>query len=94
MNELWVDTLQFLGLAWWIEVITDSPKCTYYFGPYISADEAKAAQTGFTDDLLQEGARSIRAAIKRCKPAQLTIFDESSDAKTSPGNRPAFSGQI
>jgi len=28
------------GREWWVEVDTDSPKHTYYFGPYDSKDEA------------------------------------------------------
>jgi hypothetical protein len=92
MNELWLSTLEFLGLAWWIEVTTEAPNCTYYFGPYISASEAQAAETGFVEDLEQEGVRSIRAEVKRCKPAQLTIFDER-EAKSA-SVTPVFSGQI
>lgn len=91
MNELWLSVLEFLGLAWWIEVTTEAPNCTYYFGPYISASEAQAAEAGFVEDLEQEGARSIRAAIKRCRPEQLTIFDER-EAKSA-AVKPIFSGQ-
>jgi hypothetical protein len=95
MNELWLSTLEFLGLAWWVEVTTEAPNCTYYFGPYISAAEAKAQQPGFIADLEQEGAKNIRAVVKRCKPSQLTIFDERAEAAQSrPGISPAFSGQI
>lgn len=92
MNELWLSALEYLGLAWWIEVATEAPNCTYYFGPYGSAGEAKAAQAGFVQDLEQEGARSIRAKVKRCKPAQLTVFDER-DAKGASAT-PVFSSQI
>lgn len=91
MNELWLGILETLGLAWWIEVTTESPSCTYYFGPYVSAGEAKAALAGFVEDLEQEGARNIRAGVKRCKPVQLTIFDEN--AKSASGATPVFSGQ-
>lgn len=92
MNELWLSTLEFLGMAWWLEVTTESPSCTYYFGPYLRASEAEAEQQGFTTDLEQEGARGVKVIIKRCKPAQLTVFDES-EAKNPAGISPAFSGQ-
>jgi hypothetical protein len=95
MNELWLSALEFLGLAWWIEVKTEAPNCIYYFGPYVSAAEARAEQPGFITDLEQEEAKNIRAAIRRCKPNQLTIFDEQAEsAKSSPGIAPVFSGQI
>lgn len=68
--------LNQLGLAWWVEVVTDSPRCTYYFGPFISANEAKALQAGYIKDLEQEGAQGIVAKVKRCKPAQLTIYED------------------
>ncbi|QYO64870.1 DUF1816 domain-containing protein [Leptolyngbya sp. 7M] len=94
MNELWLSTLEFLGLAWWIEITTESPNCTYYFGPYVSASEAESDQSGFVEDLEQEGAKAIQVTIKRCKPSQLTIFDETLDAQAARGISPAFSGQM
>lgn len=68
--------LNQLGFAWWVEVVTDSPHCTYYFGPFISANEAKASQSGYIKDLEQEGAQRILAKVKRCKPEQLTIYED------------------
>lgn len=70
--------LNQLGLAWWIEVVTDTPHCTYYFGPFTSANEAKALQSGYIKDLEQEGAQGIMANVKRCKPDQLTIYEDLS----------------
>lgn len=94
MNELWLSTLEFFGLAWWVEIVTEAPNCTYYFGPYVSAGEADADKPGFVEDLEQEGARGIKVTIKRCKPDQLTVFDERTDPKSASGVSPAFSGQI
>ncbi len=79
MNELLTDFLSFLGLAWWVEITTDSPRCLYYFGPFSSDREAKAHQGGYVQDLEQEGARTIVVKIKRCKPKDLTVYDEKSD---------------
>lgn len=68
--------LNMFGLAWWVEVVTTSPRCTYYFGPFTSSKSAKVAQAGYVEDLKQEGARGIVAAVKRCKPERLTICEE------------------
>ena len=34
------------GKAWWIEIKTNQPACTYYFGPFDSELEAMAAKGG------------------------------------------------
>ncbi|NJM84817.1 MAG: DUF1816 domain-containing protein [Leptolyngbyaceae cyanobacterium RM2_2_21] len=68
----------FVG-EWWIEIVTQTPKCTYYFGPFTSEAEANIAKTGYIEDLEQEGAAQIVATIQRCnRPDELTI-DESVD---------------
>ena len=68
--------LNRLGLAWWVEVTTQSPKCIYYFGPFASSQEAKEELPGYLEDLTLESAEGIQAVVKRCQPAELTIFDE------------------
>ncbi len=100
MNTFWDNMKEFLtnffdnfGWAWWVEVVTQNPRCTYYFGPFLSVKEAKVASTGYIEDLRQEGAQGIAVNVKRCKPEALTISDdlgERADRKTAP----AFSGQI
>jgi len=70
--------LNKLGLAWWIEVATGSPRCTYYFGPFSSVGEANAAQAGYVEDLEKEGAQEIVVDVKRCRPGQLTIEEPAS----------------
>uniref|UniRef100_UPI00308454F0 DUF1816 domain-containing protein n=1 Tax=Petrachloros mirabilis TaxID=2918835 RepID=UPI00308454F0 len=62
-----------LGLAWWVQVTTQQPKCTYYFGPFLSAQAAQQALPGYVEDLEVEQAQGIKAEIKRCKPTQLTL---------------------
>ncbi|HEY9696900.1 MAG TPA: DUF1816 domain-containing protein [Trichocoleus sp.] len=94
MNEVWLNLLEFLGLAWWVEVVTETPSCTYYFGPFLTAQEAKEAQAGYIEDLQQEGAKGMRIAIKRCKPEKLTVFDEETEMKPWRGIFPVFSGQL
>lgn len=79
MKEVVIKILQFLGLAFWVEIITENPNCTYYFGPFISNQEASAAKDGYVEDLEIEGAQGISVSVKRCKPTNLTIFDESGE---------------
>ncbi|MGI0493355.1 DUF1816 domain-containing protein [Alkalinema pantanalense CENA528] len=78
MKELLVSSMDFLGMAWWVEITTDSPRCTYYFGPFLTESEAKADQPGYIEDLEKEGAQVVGVEIKRCKPTNLTISDEPS----------------
>lgn len=65
------------GLAWWIEIVTDEPKCIYYFGPFVTKQEASMAQAGYIEDLEAEGAKNMTVQIQRCHPVELTIFEES-----------------
>ena len=83
MNNIWqnikeilTNFFQSLGWAWWIEVVTQNPCCTYYFGPFLSTKEAHTARNGYVEDLEQEGAIGINVAIRRCKPADLTITED------------------
>ncbi|HEY9846641.1 MAG TPA: DUF1816 domain-containing protein, partial [Candidatus Caenarcaniphilales bacterium] len=62
-------------LAWWLEVKTTQPRCTYYFGPFTSAKEAEQLQGGYLEDLDKEGAKGITAQAKWCQPAELTIIE-------------------
>jgi Domain of unknown function (DUF1816) len=69
----WTDILNFLGQAWWVEVFTTQPQCTYYFGPFADATSAMAESVGYIKDLEEESAQGIFAQIRRCKPDQITI---------------------
>ncbi|HEY9834803.1 MAG TPA: DUF1816 domain-containing protein [Stenomitos sp.] len=64
------------GIAWWVKIITETPHCTYYFGPFESSSEAKQNQSGYLEDLEQEGAQGIDVAILQDRPETLTIYDE------------------
>lgn len=79
MKELCIKILNILGLAYWVEIVTDYPKCTYYFGPFLSKEEANKAKDGYVEDLQRESAQGISVVIKRCKPDKLTIFDEKAE---------------
>ena len=92
MKELSIGLLNSLGLAWWVEITTQTPRCTYYFGPFMTKGEAEAATAGYVEDLEQEAAQGITIALKRCKPGNLTIFEELAEM-SNPGITPVFSGQ-
>jgi hypothetical protein len=76
IDEAWTNILAFLGQAWWVEVFTVQPQCTYYFGPFGDARTASLASAGYVEDLEGESAQGIKAQIKRCKPDRLTIDPE------------------
>ncbi|MGF1478557.1 MAG: DUF1816 domain-containing protein [Cyanophyceae cyanobacterium] len=80
MNNLtnFFKTLPVVGrnMPWWVKIQTTAPQCTYYFGPFASAREAKNYRHGYVEDLAQEKAQGIAVAIERCQPKLLTIYDE------------------
>lgn len=64
---------------WWIKVMTAYPSCTYYFGPFDTAQEAYYHQAEYLQDIQEEGAEGISTIIEKGHPHQLTIFDENND---------------
>ena len=93
MKELLISITNVLRLAYWVEIVTNKPRCTYYFGPFINATEAKEAQYGYIEDLQNEDAQGIVVTIKRCKPNELTIFDELGEV-TEISGVPTLSSQL
>jgi hypothetical protein len=63
-------------VPYWVEIKTQKPICTYYFGPFDSLSEAKAMQPDYIEDLLNENAQIIAVEIKQCEPTELTILEE------------------
>ncbi|MCT7963089.1 DUF1816 domain-containing protein [Laspinema sp. D1] len=90
-KEILISLLNLLGWAWWVEIATDNPRCTYYFGPFLSKTEAETAKNGYIEDLEQESAQGISFAVKRCKPSDLTVYEEPGEMN-SRGKSPAYSG--
>lgn len=84
MKEFLISVLNFLGFACWIEIVTQGPQCTYYFGPFLSTTEAEAACQGYLEDLKQEGSVVVSVRMDRFKPHVLTIYDESFDRLPMP----------
>ena len=58
---------------WWLEIKTAIPECIYYFGPFISEQEAEISQYGYIEDLWEEEAHGITVEIKKINPKKLTI---------------------
>ena len=90
-KNIFTSILELFGFALWIEIVTDSPRCTYYFGPFSSKSEAEAAKLGYIEDLELEGCKGMTVMVKRCNPDNLTVYDESLDFKLD--RFVAFSGQ-
>jgi hypothetical protein len=74
--EIGADLLNFLGQAWWIEIKTVQPKCTYFFGPFFDKKYANLSISGYLEDLESESAQGIQTDVKRCKPTVLTIDED------------------
>ena len=83
LKEILTNFFQGLGWAWWVEVVTQNPRCTYYFGPFLSTKEATTALKGYVEDLEQEGALGISVQVKRCKPQSLTIAEDLGEKRES-----------
>jgi len=77
MQEALIDGLQALGCAAWVAIVTERPRCTYYFGPFLCRRAAARWQSGYVEDLEAEGARIVSATIVRCRSQQLTQLQES-----------------
>jgi hypothetical protein len=92
MKEIWLKFLEATGKAFWVEITTEQPRCTYYFGPFATEIEAKEASPGYIEDLKEEGSQGIRFSIKQMKPRELTI-DHSLGEILDPEIIPALSGQ-
>lgn len=90
IKEVFVNLFHGFGWAWWVQIVTQTPRCTYYFGPFLSVKEAKAASLGYIEDLEQEGAQGIAVDVKRCKPDALTISDDLEE-RIEPKKTPVFS---
>ena len=73
LAEIMKEPLEF---AWWVEIFTKQPCCTYYFGPFVSAKEAEQTQSGYIEDLVQEKAQGIIVQIQLCEPLDLTIVKD------------------
>ncbi|MGV2827080.1 DUF1816 domain-containing protein [Myxosarcina sp. GI1(2024)] len=79
LKEMSISLLNSFGLAHWVKIISENPQCTYYFGPFLTSNEAHAAQAGYVEDLIGEGAKVDKLEVRRCKPQHLTVYDESNE---------------
>ncbi len=94
VRDIFKGFFQGLGTAWWVEITTAEPRCTYYFGPFQSSAEAEAHKPGYVEDLESERAQGIQAAVKRCNPDVLTVFDEMAELPERSTPVRSLSGQF
>ncbi|MCV3216143.1 DUF1816 domain-containing protein [Plectonema radiosum NIES-515] len=76
LKESLISVLEQSRLALWIEIVTEQPRCTYYFGPFAFAKSAQKAVSGYIEDLKQESAQVIAVTFKRVQPRELTIEED------------------
>jgi hypothetical protein len=62
-------------LPWWVKITTKMPQCTYFFGPFNSAWEAKSHQDDYLEGLLAEKALGISIELEQCQPYNLSISE-------------------
>ena len=77
MREFLISLLNFFGLAFWVEIVTEDPICIYYFGPFLTASEAHDTKVGYLEDIKSEGTRILSVSVRRCKPSRLTVTEDS-----------------
>lgn len=65
-----------IEFGWWVELVTAQPRCTYYFGPFFSTQEAQWFLPGYIEDIKQEGCQELHFQIKHCQPKEITISEE------------------
>ncbi len=75
-EDHFLSTLERLGLAWWVEVKTLDPDCTYYFGPFVTVHQAQFLQRGYIEDLIQEGTQISAVELKQFTPESFTVSSE------------------
>jgi Domain of unknown function (DUF1816) len=92
IKETFIDLCHTVGLAWWVEIKTSNPNCTYYFGPFLKYSEAQATEGGYMEDLKQEGAQIISVRSKRCKPPKITLSEDAEHLE--PQVQVAFTTQL
>lgn len=94
MKNVLIRFLESSGFAYWVEIKTDNPRCTYYFGPFLSDREAREMAPGYVEDLKEEGAQGIGVKIGRMKPTELTVFEEELGEQRDRERIPTLSGQL
>ncbi len=69
--------LKQLSKDWWVEINTIVPRCTYYFGPFDTIQEALLYQNEYVENLRNKKAIGITVKTKKCQPNHLTIVQEN-----------------
>ncbi|NJK64680.1 MAG: DUF1816 domain-containing protein [Synechococcaceae cyanobacterium SM2_3_1] len=64
-------------MATWIEITTSDPHYTYYFGPFLTQNEAEEHKPAYLADLEAEGATGIEVKFLRCQRPEVLTVDHS-----------------
>ncbi|MBW4647104.1 MAG: DUF1816 domain-containing protein [Kastovskya adunca ATA6-11-RM4] len=86
IEQMAMSSLAKLGLAWWVKVSTKFPRCTYYLGLFVSAKEAKLAQSSYLERLENEGATGSTMEIVRCQPKGFSDIEKNESGVTPLSN--------
>ncbi len=73
MNQITVSHSTY-ELGWWLEIVTAKPLCLYYFGAFMTHQEAASQQAGFVEDLLQENALILSVNLQFLQPNQIILI--------------------
>lgn len=60
-------------LMWWTKIYTINPFCIYYFGPFDKENNAQDSNSGYIEDLENEGAKVVCVKLKHLIPKKLTV---------------------
>jgi len=63
-------------VGWWVEIITQSPFCTYYFGAFDTLDRAEIAKSCYVEALEQDGACGISTRVQQGSPTNISHFED------------------
>ncbi|MDJ0595745.1 MAG: DUF1816 domain-containing protein [Pleurocapsa sp. MO_226.B13] len=74
-NLLELLVVRFPKPPYWVEIKTQNPTCTYYFGHFNHLLAAKLMQQGYIKDLIEEKATVVSVKLRQCNPQQLTITE-------------------
>lgn len=57
--------------GWWIEIVTNKPKYTYYFGGFDSYWEIKSLKYKYIQDFKKKEIEIVNIQVLQCQPEEL-----------------------
>ncbi|MBX2865010.1 MAG: DUF1816 domain-containing protein [Leptolyngbyaceae cyanobacterium MAG.088] len=65
MENLINQVFGLLNKSWWLEIMTASPSCGYFFGPFDSESEALEQQLRHVKDIEYQGHEVLLVSVVR-----------------------------